>query len=45
MTPTYRPPDWERQDWTNGDKLLCAVLAVLLFVIVPLVVWFLEGMN
>ena len=26
MTPTYRPPDWERQDWTNGEKLMCAAL-------------------
>ena len=43
MTPTYRPPDWERpDDWTNGEKLLCAGLAFLLFVAVPLVVYVLE---
>ena len=44
MTPTYRPQDWEpgsRQDWTNGEKLLCAALpvAVLLATAFVWVLW------
>ena len=42
MTPTLHPPDWQKQDWTNGEKALCAGLAFLLFVAVPLVVYVLE---
>ena len=29
MSPTYHPPDWqERQGWSTGDKLKCAIIPV-----------------
>ena len=40
--PTLTPPDWQKQDWTNGDKLLCWALGLLLFVVIPVVVWVVE---
>ncbi len=40
--PTLTPPDWEHQDWTNGEKLLCWLVFVLLFVAIPATVYVLE---